>query len=254
MKALAAAITIATGLLLLAGGITAGEEKTDPKADAKPKKAAKKFAGKGAFGNPEEMFSRFDQNGDGFLAKDEAPEFMRDRFDQMLQRMDKDADGKISKAEFAEAGAGFRAMREGRPGGPDGGPRPGLALFEMLDADHDGKVSKDELAKAAEHLAKLDKNADGFITPDELPAGPLPGGLARRGDGQGPPGGARGGAEFFTRFDKDGDKKLSKDEAPERLKARFAELDKNSDGFLESSELTAAFRDRAAGAAKKEEK
>lgn len=254
MKALGVALATSAGLLL-AASLFAADEKADSKPDPKAKKAAKKFDRKGQFGNPEEMFSRFDQNADGFLAKDEAPEFMQQRFDQMLQRMDKDKDGKLSKAEFVEGAGTFRRMRDGQPGGAEGGPRPpGAALFLILDTDRDGKISKDELAKAAEHLAKLDKNSDGFITPDELPAGPPPGALggrARRGQADGAPPAGRG-AEFFSQFDKDGDKKLSKDEAPERLKTRFGELDKNSDGFLDATELAGARRGQA-GKEKKSE-
>ena len=43
-------------------------------------------------------------------------------------------------------------------------------------------------------------------------------------------------------LDKDGDKKISKDEAPERMKENFAQLDTNTDGFLDSGEIAALRR------------
>jgi collagen type III alpha len=59
---------------------------------------------------------QFDQDGDGKVSKDEAPERMKDFFD----RLDGNADGFIDSDEVA-------AMRQraGGPGGPSGGGGPG---------------------------------------------------------------------------------------------------------------------------------
>jgi HlyD family secretion protein len=64
--------------------------------------------------NPEAIFARLDKDSDGKISKAEAPEQMLDRFADL----DKDGDGSLSLDEF-KAGMG-----SGRPGGgrPPGGP------------------------------------------------------------------------------------------------------------------------------------
>jgi len=45
--------------------------------------------------------------------------------------------------------------------------------------------------------------------------------------------------EIIRQFDRDGDGKISRDEAPERMKARFDQIDTNHDGFITLDELKA---------------
>lgn len=59
-----------------------------------------------------------DTDGDGIISKDEAPEWMRDRFDTY----DTNGDGLIDKAEIAEMQKRFRQRSRPGQGGP---PRPG---------------------------------------------------------------------------------------------------------------------------------
>lgn len=86
------------------------------------------FGGRGPGGrpggfNPEQFVARIleaDKDGDGKLSKDEAPERMRDRFDQI----DGNKDGFIDKAEITAMMQQFgRGRGEGRPDGdrPRGG-------------------------------------------------------------------------------------------------------------------------------------
>lgn len=71
--------------------------------------------------------------------------------------------------------------------------------------------------------------------------------------GQGPRGGQgqRAGQGGFSpdrilkALDKDQDGKLSQTETPERMKERFAQMDANSDGFVDGDELKKAFAMRA---------
>jgi hypothetical protein len=61
-----------------------------------------------------EMFARFDANGDGFVVADEAPE----GFANVIQRADRNRDGKLSAAEFKAA-----SQRAARRGGQQRGNR-----------------------------------------------------------------------------------------------------------------------------------
>jgi Ca2+-binding EF-hand superfamily protein len=143
------------------------------------------------------IFDRFDKNSDGKLDKQEMQallQVMRQRFgdsnkkpeanpnknpatnnaqiekvvDRLLQQMDTDKDGRISRAEAKDRIAQF---------------------FDQLDTNKDGYLDKEELRKAAARFLAnqggqgrpgpgnlprgpefddLDKNADGRLTPDEL--------------------------------------------------------------------------------------
>lgn len=68
--------------------------------------------GRPGFG-PEAFIERFDENKDGSISKEEAPERMAENFD----RLDENGDGKITAEEFG------KAFRGGRPGGEGGRPQ-----------------------------------------------------------------------------------------------------------------------------------
>ena len=93
--------------------------------------------GGGAF-NVKEILSRLDKNGDGKISKEEAPGPMKENFD----RLDANKDGNIDAEEFARSAAAFG----GRPGGaPPGAPAPGGGdakaaeeIFTKHDANSDG--------------------------------------------------------------------------------------------------------------------
>ncbi|MCB9875763.1 MAG: hypothetical protein H6821_16455, partial [Planctomycetaceae bacterium] len=84
--------------------------------------------GGGRGGNPAQMIERMDQNADGKLSADELPEQLRER----LSSADTNGDGFYDAAEltaaFAGGGGGGPGGGGGRPGGgegrgPGGGPR-----------------------------------------------------------------------------------------------------------------------------------
>jgi Ca2+-binding EF-hand superfamily protein len=185
----------------------------------------------------EQLFTRADKNGDGKITKDEAPEKLAQGFD----RVDANGDGSVDKEEFRRV---VGAML-GRPGGPQGQPRPemivGVMLLKALDADGNGELSSSEIADAPKVLAKFDKNGDGKIEKEEL--------LAQAPRPQGAPGGAPGGpgeafAARLKEADKNGDGKLSKEEAPERLQQVFDRIDANGDGQIEQAEMRKFFAER----------
>jgi Ca2+-binding EF-hand superfamily protein len=82
----------------------------------------------------EGMFKHLDANHDGALVREEMPPFLKDRFDDLLAKFDKNGDKKLQKEEVAEMvkqmpPPGWRPGFDGRPGpwagGPQHGDRPG---------------------------------------------------------------------------------------------------------------------------------
>lgn len=76
--------------------------------------------------DPNAMFERMDQNGDGVLTSEEVPEQRQRFFDRMMQRADQNQDGKLTRKEFTTRMEGFRRgrgpMRGARGGRPGRGP------------------------------------------------------------------------------------------------------------------------------------
>lgn len=173
--------------------------------------------------SPDQLVSQlmqFDRNADGVLTPDELPERMKSLF----TRADANKDGKLTPDEIRQS-----ASKTGSPHGHAGSGREAGnmlrldPIIDVLDADHDGNISADEIKEASAHLLQLDKNHDGAITADEMPM--------RQ---QSP---AERAAHMLDEFDTNHDGKLSREEAPDGLRARFDAADKNSDGFLDKSEL-----------------
>ncbi len=206
-----------------------------------------------------EMFDRADANGDGKLTADEVPADKRESFQKMLERLDDDKDGAVTKEQFVRA---MMASAGGQPGErppqpPPPGPGrppffPGGPLMATLDADRDGELSADEIGDAPKALKQLDKDGDGKLSRQELMPPFPPGGFPGAG-GSFPGAGGPDPAAMIRRFqeaDKNGDGKLSKDEVPEPLQRFFDRVDSNSDGELDREELRDAasrLRDFAPG-------
>lgn len=79
----------------------------------------------------ERMFVRLDRNGDGYIDKDDMSgrltgrQKTQERLAELVTQLDRDDDGRVSKAEFVD------------------GPTP---LFDRADTDHNGELSKEEVA------------------------------------------------------------------------------------------------------------
>jgi Ca2+-binding EF-hand superfamily protein len=133
--------------------------------------------------DPNAMFERLDQNGDGVLTSEEVPEERQRFFDRMMQRADQNQDGNLTREEFTasmnDGGGGRGPMRGGR--------FDAESMFERFDSNGDGEITQDEIPQRAQRMMQMDQNGDGVLTREELSQGP-PG----RGPG-GRPGRAPGG-------------------------------------------------------------
>lgn len=114
------------------------------------KAAREKRGGPGGPG----MVARLDKNGDGKIAKDEAPAPMQQHFDQV----DTNKDGLVDQTELQAAHAS-RQQHGGR----------GEGRMAHLDTNKDGKVSQPEFSAVVQTwFSRLDANKDGAVTRDEV--------------------------------------------------------------------------------------
>lgn len=125
----------------------------------------------------QELIQKYDKNGDGRLDEDEkaaAHAMMRkagkggegDRRKEILKRFDKDGDGYLNDAERAEAEKAREMVER------NGGERKFRALIlKRFDQDGDGQLNDTERAAAqkfrAEQLKKFDKDGDGQLNDAE---------------------------------------------------------------------------------------
>lgn len=207
----------------------------------------------------EKAFERFDKNQDGVITREEFAGAGKPgagkpggQFDALVKAADKNADGKITKAEAGDA-PWFAKLDQNSDGVIDAaelekarkamsaaGGSQFDAVLKKADKNGDGKITKGEAGDAA-WFDKLDQNKDGVIDAEELEKARKAMG-AKQGDGQ-----AGGQVDaILKRLDKDGDGKLTKAEAGDA--PWFDKLDKNSDGVLDTEELEklAAARKKAA--------
>lgn len=85
-------------------------------------------------------FARADRNGDGFISDDDLPPFVRSnagmmqKVHAMEQAADLDGDGRVSRAEFQQAGE---------------------RLFATADTNHDGFIDQAEMSRAVEQVRAM---------------------------------------------------------------------------------------------------
>ena len=161
--------------------------------------------------DPKALMERMDKNKDGKLTKDEIPEearFLR----EMMERQKKDS------LAIEDLERGGRMMMAGGAGGGPG------EFLKRLDKNNDGKLQKDELPEGLrDRLAKVfEKLGKTELTQEEFGRA-----LAEFGPPAGAPGaGAPGGRpnqspeEQFKRMDANGDGKVTLDEIPEQFRDR----------------------------------
>ena len=115
-----------------------------------------------------EIFKQFDANGDGQVALEEVPEQIADRFEQLLDRADRNGDEQISEQELMAVSRMMRAMAENQPS-PQELASGVKRILRQLDRDGDGAVSRDEAPRRmADRFDRLDENGSGKLEREEL--------------------------------------------------------------------------------------
>jgi Ca2+-binding EF-hand superfamily protein len=211
--------------------------------------------------NLRELFVRLDANGDQVIEKSEVPDTAMPAFEQLLKLADTNKDGKIEVEEYREMSRGmqagmtpaerFKAMDKNNDGKVSRAEFLGLpTMFDRIDANKDGVLDKDELkplvaqGPAGTRIMAMDKNGDGKVSRSEY-LGPIEmfDRLDTNADGQIDKDEAAKAAtamyQRLTGMDKNGDGKLSLDEF-QGPPARFKQLDANGDGFVTFEEIREA--------------
>jgi Ca2+-binding EF-hand superfamily protein len=115
-----------------------------------------------------ELFQRLDANGDKRLVADEAPEPLADRFDEMLERGDRDGDRALSKNEFMEISRRLVAFESAKVD-PAAIRRTRRQLLTRFDRDDDGRLSVREVPRRlAQNFDRADADANGLLDEAEL--------------------------------------------------------------------------------------
>jgi len=117
------------------------------------------------------------KHGDDAAANKPADSKHGDFSQHILERVDTDKDGKISKAEFdAEGSKLFAKLDENGDGKIAQNEMPqrhwakfGGQMFDRMDTNHDGQVTKAEFEAAGDKMfQRMDKNGDGIIEKNEM--------------------------------------------------------------------------------------
>ena len=197
------------------------------------------FGGPAHGASADELFDElmaFDRNRDGKLEKSELPERLRG----LLDRAERDADGKVSAAGVRRLAEREAAPRKGMDPDPDFIKRSRVWFMRVhpvlaaLDTDQSGEISAVEIATAGAALRALDWNRDGELTAEELLPDSVVNALA----------------VYMVRWDVDGDGIISRREAaaiPKEMREIVAGADRDNDGAITTGELRNELRRRAIG-------
>jgi len=168
-----AASLLANALAAQDGPPTVGQRPAD--SPGEPARGLPRGPGPGFRMPPFPLLETLDADQDGKLSKEEI-----DNAVAALKKLDQNGDGKLSKEEIGwpPAGLGRRepSMRRAAPDfAPGGFPAvPGANFVERImshDKDRDGKVTKDELPERMRWMMqRLDANQDGAIDKGEAEA------------------------------------------------------------------------------------
>lgn len=100
--------------------------------------------------------ARLDKDSDGKISQNEFP-----GPDEHFTQFDTDQDGYLDESE----------LPKGPPKGKNGKMRKPQS-FSSLDKDSDGKISHEEFPGPDEHFSQFDIDKDGYLDESEMPKGP----------------------------------------------------------------------------------
>ena len=161
--------------------------------------------------HPGALFERMDKNSDGNIERAEA----RTAAGEFFARMDKNSDGKVTPDE-QEHGPQERKDKRGDE------------HFARMDKNGDGKLERSETRMPEEHFVRADTNKDGKLTKEELKAAFA---AFHKEHAQ----------KRFAEFDSNKDGKIEKSEALAHADQRFTALDTNKDGKVTREEARKGF-------------
>ncbi len=190
-----------------------------------------------------------DDDGDGYVSRNEMPQRMRDQF----ATIDRNRDDYLSSSEIRQGGLAqsstSRQSRSaslsrsrggesdyessyGRSGRQSGRSTPvEVAYVWVIDANQ-GTVQLEDLQKAYEVLSEIDANSDGQLSRRELAQ-------------QHEEAVSQWCEQCFTKLDEDGNNRLSRQEAQSSVFAsRFDSLDRNSDESLTEQEIRRSMQEQ----------
>ncbi|SDW83205.1 Ca2+-binding protein, EF-hand superfamily [Lutibacter oricola] len=109
----------------------------------------------------EEIIDRLDQDGDGLISKSEASEARGGRLAENFSLLDSNSDGFIDADELNNASKKNRKTGNSKE------------LIKVIDANKDNKLDELEVAasenlKIKNNFKKIDEDSDGFLTEEEL--------------------------------------------------------------------------------------
>lgn len=174
-------------------------------------------AANGGEPTPEDsLFVQLDQNADGEIDPSEVPSEQQTLFSHLLEKGDKDGDGKLSAAELKGAIGDLEPAGKvlGDISKGPGGQRAGMMMLERLDRNKDGEISRDEIPEQLK--GRLNPLFDRMKV-ESISLQQLSKLMDRAENGPDP-------KQLFAQLDKNKDGSLSKDELPERAQQRFGQI------------------------------
>ena len=178
---------------------------------------------------PQAFLRRLDKNKDGFLSANEQPRYLSRGF----KWADRNNDNKLGQYEINLI---FNALRrrfglETKNNKNKPNQKRFAQYIKQLDRNNDGKISKEEARGGLlKNFARIDGNKDGFLDRTELAR--VLAQMARQGQNQ------NRQTQDFDSLDSNADGRLTREElARTALAARFAVIDKDNSGKIDSKEF-----------------
>jgi Ca2+-binding EF-hand superfamily protein len=114
------------------------------------------------------LFDRLDADGDGLLVAKEAVGPLAERIDEMIDRGDRDHDGKLSKKEFLDVVVRLTSFDDSKPA-PEAIRQAKRQLLTRFDRDGDRALTKEESPpRIRQNFDRTDLDGDGQLRGEEL--------------------------------------------------------------------------------------